>query len=77
MSDPDEDPSLSGRSRNNICNRGRTGSGIQLEIRRGLRDELVAEPRLLRRFSRTVRESLEDLLPEEDTSNKRLRPTCA
>jgi phage replication-related protein YjqB (UPF0714/DUF867 family) len=74
--DPDEDPSLQGQSRNNICNRGRSGSGIQLEIRRGLRDELVEEPRLLRRFCRVVRESLEDLVPEDDAGNKRLRPVC-
>jgi phage replication-related protein YjqB (UPF0714/DUF867 family) len=75
--DPDEDPSLTGRSRDNICNRGRSRSGIQLEIRRGLRDELIAEPRLLRRFARVIRESLEDLVPEPDTGNNRLRPKCA
>lgn len=77
LSDPDPDSSLTGRSPDNICNRGRTRSGIQLEMRRGIRDDLVASPRLLRRFSRTVREALEDLLPEDKEGNKRLRPLCS
>jgi phage replication-related protein YjqB (UPF0714/DUF867 family) len=77
LADPDADPSLTGRSPNNICNRGRSKSGIQLEMRRGLRNDLVASPRLLRRFSRTVREALEDLMPEDEAGNKRLRPICS
>ena len=74
--DSDADPSLMGRSPNNICNRGRRKMGIQLEMRRGLRDGLRDRPRLLRRFAGTVREALEDLIVEDDSGNKRLRPIC-
>ena len=34
---PADSPHLAGRARNNICNRGRTGAGVQLEIADGLR----------------------------------------
>jgi phage replication-related protein YjqB (UPF0714/DUF867 family) len=33
----DAPPGLDGADRNNLCNRGRTGAGIQLEISLGLR----------------------------------------
>lgn len=36
-------PELQGVSRDNICNRGRLGMGVQLEISRGLRDRFVQE----------------------------------
>ena len=39
----------------NICNRGRSGAGIQLEITRGLRDALGTEPDLLKKFVTAVR----------------------
>lgn len=32
-----EDPNLQGRSKTNICNRGTSGAGVQLELSRGLR----------------------------------------
>lgn len=36
-------PRLQGKSRSNICNRGRRGVGLQLEIARDLRDEMIEE----------------------------------
>ncbi|AUX79280.1 poly-gamma-glutamate hydrolase family protein [Sinorhizobium fredii] len=36
-------PELQGVSRDNICNRGRLGMGVQLEISRGLRDPIARE----------------------------------
>jgi phage replication-related protein YjqB (UPF0714/DUF867 family) len=75
--DPDVDPSLAGLSRNNICNRGRDGAGIQLEMRRGLRSDLLDEPRLLRRFASNVRDSLERLLPDaQDEDGDVLQESC-
>jgi phage replication-related protein YjqB (UPF0714/DUF867 family) len=38
-----------------ICNRGRTGCGVQLELGAGLRRQLNASARQMERFSRTVR----------------------
>lgn len=32
-----EDPTLQGRAHTNICNRGETGAGVQLELSKGLR----------------------------------------
>lgn len=42
----------------NICNRGRTSAGVQLEIPRSLRDRLTAEPQALRVFAQAVRHAL-------------------
>jgi phage replication-related protein YjqB (UPF0714/DUF867 family) len=36
-----DDPDLQGLHRNNICNRGRRGMGVQLEISYGLRSALI------------------------------------
>ncbi len=46
---------LAGAHPNNICNRGRTGSGVQLEIPKSLRDELKANPARRRVFSEAIR----------------------
>lgn len=46
---------LAGTDRNNICNRGRRGLGVQLEISRGLRDALMDDAQLLERFASAVR----------------------
>ena len=46
---------LAGLSAANICNRGASGRGVQLEITRGLRDALVARPQSLANFARGVR----------------------
>jgi phage replication-related protein YjqB (UPF0714/DUF867 family) len=52
------DQRLSGREPKNICNRGTTGAGVQLEIPRTLRDRLVCDRAELHLFGRTVREAL-------------------
>ncbi len=39
-----------GRDRSNICNRGRTGRGVQLEMPRSLRDKLDGDDVLFGRF---------------------------
>jgi phage replication-related protein YjqB (UPF0714/DUF867 family) len=50
-----------GRNAGNICNRGSSGHGVQLEITRGLRDVLIASPADLRRFAEAVRTAIEYL----------------
>jgi len=49
------DTGAAGRSRTNLCNRGRSRLGIQLEITRRLRDGLVDESANQRAFVRAVR----------------------
>lgn len=51
-----EDPELQGESPRNICNRCRSGQGVQLEISHGLRKTLFAS--LTRTGRRTPREAL-------------------
>jgi phage replication-related protein YjqB (UPF0714/DUF867 family) len=46
---------IGGMHPRNICNRGRTGRGVQLELGAGLRRELMASRRRMARFARTVR----------------------
>jgi len=46
---------LAGRDPSNICNRGVTGAGVQLELPRALRRQLTTEPATLRAFSNAVR----------------------
>lgn len=53
-----EEPGLAGRSKRNICNSGRTGKGVQLEISRALRDELLYDEELRWLFVNTVRKVL-------------------
>ena len=50
--DPDANPGLAANSRLNICNRGRTGRGVQLEIRFDLRRHLTKESGAAERLSR-------------------------
>lgn len=45
---------LSGTAPSNICNRGKTGAGIQLEVPRSLRNHLAAEVEKLSIFARVV-----------------------
>ncbi len=54
---------LAGAHPNNICNRGRTGSGVQVEVPKSLRDELKLNPARLRAFSEAIRKAF---LPEQD-----------
>ncbi|WP_242225042.1 poly-gamma-glutamate hydrolase family protein [Shinella zoogloeoides] len=46
--------SLAGGAQNNICNRGRTRAGVQLEIPRSLRDQLAGNDEKLARFANAV-----------------------
>ena len=50
-----DNPKLQGLDPNNICNRGSTAQGVQLEISRGLRDRLVADKHELEFFSSRIR----------------------
>jgi phage replication-related protein YjqB (UPF0714/DUF867 family) len=43
----------------NICNRGQSGKGVQLEISEGLRDELVIDKQKLSLFSKLIYDSIE------------------
>jgi phage replication-related protein YjqB (UPF0714/DUF867 family) len=61
-------PGMRGRSRQNICNRCRTGQGVQIEISKGLRDKMFESlaKRSIRkktetfyRFVRVVRDAIE------------------
>lgn len=47
-----------GEQPQNICNKGLAGKGVQLELPRGLRDELAAVAGTLDRFVRAVRTAL-------------------
>lgn len=47
--------SLQGLDQNNICNRGLSRQGLQLEISRGLRDKLVSDEGEMRKFSSAIR----------------------
>ncbi|MCW9028664.1 MAG: poly-gamma-glutamate hydrolase family protein [Kangiella sp.] len=51
-------PALQGLASNNICNRGKRGEGIQLEISRGLRDLLVNDEASIAIFSATIKNAL-------------------
>jgi phage replication-related protein YjqB (UPF0714/DUF867 family) len=52
---------LQGHNKNNICNRGATGRGLQLEISRGLRDMLISDKKSMTRFSFAIRSTLNEL----------------
>lgn len=49
---------LPGEEPTNICNRGRHGVGVQLEVPRTLRNQLVVDPERLASFSRAVRDAI-------------------
>lgn len=49
---------LAGEHENNICNRGSRSSGVQLEVPKSLRNDLLSEPDLLNKFSRAVRKAI-------------------
>jgi len=46
---------LDGSSVDNICNRSKTGAGLQLELPRSLRDRLRADTSLIDRFAGAIR----------------------
>ncbi|MCI2400878.1 poly-gamma-glutamate hydrolase family protein [Aliiroseovarius subalbicans] len=49
---------LAGEHTNNICNRGSRSMGVQLEIPKSLRNDLLLKPDLLENFSRAVRKAI-------------------
>ncbi|MFG5382985.1 poly-gamma-glutamate hydrolase family protein [Yoonia sp. R2-816] len=49
---------LAGKHKNNICNRGSRSIGVQLEIPKTLREELLSKPDLLDKFSCAVRKAI-------------------
>jgi phage replication-related protein YjqB (UPF0714/DUF867 family) len=49
---------LHGVEPGNICNRGTSSAGVQLEIPRSLRDRLMADGRLMAAFVESVRQAL-------------------
>jgi phage replication-related protein YjqB (UPF0714/DUF867 family) len=52
--------SLQGTGGNNVCNRGRSGLGVQLEIERGLRNSVVKDRTVMRRLVEAVQTALRD-----------------
>lgn len=48
---------LKGESINNICNRGKTNSGVQIEISRGLRERLLASDEKFETFTLAIRKA--------------------
>ena len=53
---------LAGLDRTNICNRGRRGAGVQLEMTRALRDAAAASPAVSARLAGAVRQGILNLL---------------
>ena len=62
-----ENPNLQGKSKTNICNRGTSGAGVQLELSRGLRSTLfeslnaagrARQTRVFHRFVDAVRQGI-------------------
>ena len=56
-----EDPNVAGEALKNICNRGSTGKGCQLELSRKLRRELTEDPERMRAFVGSIRTALKSL----------------
>lgn len=52
------DDAHDGDNPKNVCNRGRSGMGVQLEISRKLRDELIQDKNMLRNFSNSITQIL-------------------
>lgn len=50
---------LPGQNESNICNRGNSGKGVQLELPRRLRDQLAKDAELLQTFCTAVRHSIQ------------------
>jgi phage replication-related protein YjqB (UPF0714/DUF867 family) len=55
------DPRLQGISPDNICNRGRRDRGVQLELSRDLRNELMDDGGALARFAAAIRAAFTSL----------------
>ncbi|MFH1497037.1 MAG: poly-gamma-glutamate hydrolase family protein [Verrucomicrobiota bacterium] len=52
-------PALDGMNRLNVCNMGVTGEGVQLEISRGQRDDLLAGDLLMQRYAAAIHQGIE------------------
>lgn len=46
---------VTGTEPHNVCNRGTSGKGLQIEMSRGLRDSLVQDPERMETFSKAIR----------------------
>jgi len=55
------------RNCDNICNRGRSGRGVQIETPKTLRRKFCTDPVLLDRFSCAIRSAIEDRLVQSTT----------
>ena len=65
-----EHPNFQGLNPSNICNRGATGKGVQLEITRDLRDDLVKVNLISQAVQHALRQS-SDYFPQGKTQAKR------
>ena len=72
-----DDPAYQGRSPDNICNRGRSGRGVQIEVARGVRKTLFAalsaQGRKVRtwqflKFTKALRKGLKDEIAARSNS---------
>jgi len=63
---------LRGLDPHNVCNRGRSGKGVQLEISRKLRDELMNDKEKMERFVEAVKNALleKDIFAEVGFGNE-------
>ncbi|HCT4968418.1 TPA: poly-gamma-glutamate hydrolase family protein [Citrobacter koseri] len=52
------DRSLQGLDKDNICNRGSSKQGVQLEISRGLRNKIISDISEMKRFGLAIRSAL-------------------
>lgn len=55
-------PGMAGEHPDNICNRGRSGKGVQLEVSAALRRMLAADPALSERLARAIQFPLNSFL---------------
>jgi len=53
-------------SQSNICNRGTSAAGVQLELPRSLRNQLLADPNRLKAFADAVRYAIAERGPETE-----------
>jgi phage replication-related protein YjqB (UPF0714/DUF867 family) len=58
----DDHPRFAGDHPKNVCNRGRTGCGIQLELPRYFRDQMASSPVLMKKFPDAIRLALKSKL---------------
>jgi phage replication-related protein YjqB (UPF0714/DUF867 family) len=64
------DHRLPGIKPKNICNRSRTGEGVQLEIPRSLREQLLKDRSALQTFAEAVRRAIEARIVKMGAANR-------